>query len=184
MLGLIVILAGIYIYLAMQTGTSAQARPIFEREGSRFLVFAHRGGGGLYPENTLGAFADSAKLGADVLELDVRATSDGKIVVLHDAAVDRTTDGHGKISEMPLAAVKKLDAGYPFTTDGGQTFPFRGKGVVVPTLDEIFTAFPEMTFNIEPKQETPSIIAPLCGLIRQHQNDRKTHRRLIQSKYN
>ncbi len=166
LLGLTAVLAGIYVYLAMQTGTMAETRPIFQTQNSNFLVFAHRGGGGLYPENTLGAFEYSAKMGADVLELDVHATSDGALVVLHDGSVDRTTDGRGKISEITLETVKKLDAGYLFSTDGGKNYPFRGKGIRVPTLAKIFDALPEMTFNIEPKQAEPSIIKPLCDLIR------------------
>lgn len=163
---IIFILAGTYIYLGSSTGNRAVERAVFTKEISRPLVFAHRGGGGLFPENTLGAFEYSAKMGVDVLELDVHATADGMLVVIHDAAVDRTTDGRGQISGMTLEAVKKLDAGYLFTSDGGKTFPFRGKGIVVPTLEEIFAALPDMTFNIEPKQALPSIIKPLCSLIR------------------
>ena len=163
----ILTMSAIYVYLAASTGEKATERVIFNQKNSRPLVFAHRGGGGLFPENTLLAFEDSAKLGVDFLELDVHSTADGTLVVLHDGSVDRTTDGSGKISEMTLAEVKKLDAGYPFTTDGGKTFPFRGKGISVPTLAEIFDALPEMKFNIEPKQQTPSIIKPLCNLIRE-----------------
>ena len=166
LLGLLVVLAGLYIYLAMQTGTTAETRTVFQTRNSQFLVFAHRGGGGLYPENTLGAFEYSAKAGADVLELDIHGTADGALVVLHDTSVDRTTDGRGKVSEMTLEAVKKLDAGYRFSTDGGQTYPFRNRNITVPTLEEIFDALPETTYNIEPKQETPSIIKPLCNLLR------------------
>ncbi len=165
--GVILIIAGIYIYLAMQTGKSAEARAIFQSEKkARPLVFAHRGGGGLYPENTLGAFEYSAKMGADVLELDVHSTADGALVVMHDGSVDRTTDGKGKISEMTLAEAKKLDAGYLFTKDNGATFPFRGQKTTIPTLQEVFDALPTMTFNIEPKQTTPSITKPLCEMIR------------------
>ena len=101
-------------------------------------------------------------MGVDVLELDVHATADGKLVVLHDSTVDRTTDGSGNVNEMTLEQLKKLDAGFKFTNDGGKTFPFRGKGITVPTLEEIFDAFPAMTFNVEPKQQTPSITKPLC----------------------
>lgn len=140
---------------------------IFERENQRFLVFAHRGGGGIFPENTLDAFRNSSKTGVDVQELDLHATSDGKLVVMHDATVDRTTDGRGRVSELTLKEIKKLDAGYRFSPDGGQTFPFRGRGITVPTLEEIFAALPEMAFNIEPKQQTPSIIKPLCLIIRE-----------------
>lgn len=166
-------IGGLYGYLASQTGEPATERDIFRREGSRFLVFAHRGGGGLFPENTLGAFEYSAKMGVDVLELDVHATADGTLVVMHDATVDRTTDGRERVSEMTLEAVKNLDAGFKFSTDGGQTFPFRAKGIRVPTLQEIFDALPGMTFNIEPKQETPSIIKPLCSLIRERKMSEK-----------
>ena len=159
--------AVVYVYLASRTGAAAVERQVLKRENSRPLVFAHRGGGGLIPENTLDAFVYSARMGVDVLELDIHSTADETLVVMHDAAVDRTTDGHGRVNELTLEAVKKLDAGYLFSRDGGQTFPFRGKGVTVPTLREIFDALPEMTFNIEPKQHTPSIIKPLCALIRE-----------------
>lgn len=166
-LGVILIIAGFYFYLAMQTGKSAEARAIFENHKSRPLVFAHRGGGGLFPENTLEAFKYSADLGVDVLELDIHSTSDGKLVVLHDRTLDRTTDGQGNVKDLTLEDLKKLDAGYRFTTDGGQTFPFRGKGITVPTLEEILAAFPAMTFNIEPKQQTPSITKSLCNILRE-----------------
>ena len=165
-LGVILIFAGIYIYLAMQTGKPAQFRAIFQREISRPLVFAHRGGGGLFPENTLEAFKYSAQMGVDVLELDVHSTADGTLVVMHDSRVDRTTNGSGLVSEMTLAEVKKLDAGFQFTPDDGKTFPYRGKGITIPTLQEIFDAFPEMTFNVEPKQAEPSVTMPLCEMIR------------------
>jgi glycerophosphoryl diester phosphodiesterase len=164
---IILMLAGIYTYFAMRTGQAAEMRAIFQKtEKRRPLVFAHRGGGGLFPENTLGAFKYSAEMGVDVLELDVHSTADGTLVVLHDESLERTTNGHGKVSEMPLAEVKKLDAAFNFTPDDGKTFPLRGKGISVPTLQEIFDAFPEMTFNIEPKQAEPSITAPLCEMIR------------------
>lgn len=166
-LGVILFVAGFYFYLAMQTGKSAEARAIFQTPRSRPLVFAHRGGGGLFPENTLEAFKYSAEMGVDVLELDIHSTADGKLVVLHDRTVDRTTDGQGKISDLTLEQLKKLDAGYRFTTDAGNTFPFRGKGITIPTLEEILAAFPAMTFNIEPKQQTPSITKPLCAILRE-----------------
>ena len=166
LLGVILILAGIYIYLAMQTGKPAEMRAIFQRELSRPLVFAHRGGGGLYPENTLEAFKYSAQMGVDVLELDVHSTSDGALVVMHDAMVDRTTNGAGRVNQMTLAELKKLDAGFKFTPDGGRSFPFRGKGITIPTLQEIFDALPDKTFNVEPKQAEPSVTSPLCEILR------------------
>ena len=180
LLAVAVCLAALYVYLASQTGAAATERLVFKNETSPFLVFAHRGGGGLFPENTLEAFRYSARMGADVLELDVHATSDGALVVLHDAAVDRTTDGRGRVNDLTLAELKKLDAGFSFSTDGNQTFPSRGRGVTVPTLSEVFDALPAMTFNIEPKQHTPSIVVPLCALLR----ERKMTDRAIVGSFN
>ena len=173
-LGALVVLGAFYVYLSMQIGEKATERAVFIREKSPVLVFAHRGGGGLIPENTLEAFVYSAQMGVDALELDVHATADGTLVVHHDTAVDRTTSGRGRVNELTLEAIKKLDAGYHFSLDGGETFPFRGQGITVPTLREIFAALPEMTFNIEPKQHTPSIVAPLCALIRERKMTAKT----------
>lgn len=161
------IVAAIYISFAVTTGKPAVAKAIFANENPRPLVFAHRGGGGLFPENTLEAFKYSAEMDVDVLELDIHSTADGKLVVMHDFTVDRTTDGQGNVNALTLEQLKKLDAGYKFTTDGGKTFPFRGNGITVPTLDEVFAAFPAMSFNIEPKQQTPSITKPLCNLLRE-----------------
>ncbi|HLM59204.1 MAG TPA: glycerophosphodiester phosphodiesterase, partial [Pyrinomonadaceae bacterium] len=174
LLVVIVCVSAIYAYLATQTGETAIEREVFKREKSAVLVFAHRGGGGLIPENTLDAFLYSARMGADVLELDIHSTADGTLVVHHDASVDRTTNGRGRVNELTLEELKKLDAGYLFSPDGSQAFPFRGKGVTVPTLREIFEALPEVTFNIEPKQRTPSITAPLCALIREKKMADKT----------
>ena len=131
------------------------------------LVMAHRGGAGLWPENTLLAFERARDLGVDVIEMDVQSTADGVLVVLHDATLDRTTDGAGRVVALTLAQVKRLDAGYRFSTDGGRTFPWRGRGLTVPTLDEVFTRLPGMRFNIEPKQESPSLVKPLCRAIRE-----------------
>lgn len=130
------------------------------------LVMAHRGGAGLYPENTLLAFSYAiGRHGADVLEVDVRATRDGHIVVVHDRRVDRTTDGLGKVSNFTLGELKKLDAGYCFTTDGGKTYPYRDKGLSIPTLQEVFAFFPNTRFNIEIQQVVPSIEQKLYQLI-------------------
>jgi glycerophosphoryl diester phosphodiesterase len=150
-------------------GEPAADHAFFKHQNDvRPLVIAHRGGAGLAPENTLPAFEKAVNLGVDVLELDVRGTSDGAIVVFHDASVERTTNGAGRVSEMTLAELKKLDAGHKWSPDGGKTFPHRGNGVAVPTLEEVFRAFPKMKFNIEPKPGTTSIVKPLCGIIGEH----------------
>ena len=136
------------------------------------LVIAHRGGRGLAPENTLAAFARSAALGVDVLEMDLRQSSDGALIVLHDRRVDRTTNGQGAADSLSLAQLKQLDAGYHFSPDG-QTFPWRGQGVAIPTLDEVFTAFPNMRFLIEIKDDSDALVRDFCRTIRRFElNDR------------
>lgn len=129
------------------------------------LVIAHRGGAKLWPEETLLAFQKAAELGVDVLELDVHGTKDGAIVCMHDEDVDRTTDGTGKIKDKTLAELLALDAGAKFTTDEGATFPWRGKGLKVPTLGEILAAFPDKPFSVEIKQARPSIVDAVVAAI-------------------
>ena len=142
------------------------------------LVIAHRGGAALRPENTLEAFAHAAALGADVLEMDVRATADGAIVVIHDATLERTTDGRGPVSSLTLAELRKLDAGYRWTVDAGRTYPFRGRGVRVPALTEVFERFPEARVNIEIKPAEPAFAGSLCASIRR---SRRAHYVLVAS---
>lgn len=160
--------SGIYVYFANQPGVPVPAHPFFVQLNKRPLVIAHRGGAGIFPENTLYAFQESWKLGVDILEMDVHETADGKLVVIHDAKLDRTTDGEGNISEKTLEEIKKLNAAYKFSTDGGQTFPLREQKITIPTLEEVFKALPNARFNIEMKPESPTISASLCNLIRTH----------------
>lgn len=75
------------------------------------LIFAHRGYSALYPENTMKAFREAEKAGADGIELDVQMTKDGEIVVIHDEKVDRTTDGKGYVKDFTFNEIRKLDAG-------------------------------------------------------------------------
>lgn len=77
------------------------------------LIIAHRGDSAHRPENTLAAFASALEVGADLVEFDVQLTRDGRVVVIHDAAVDRTTNGAGDVRQMSLAEVRALSAGYP-----------------------------------------------------------------------
>ena len=131
------------------------------------LLIAHRGGSALKPENTLAAFLDADALWkADMIELDVHATADGHCVVIHDPTVDRTTNGTGAVAAMTLAELQALDAGYRFSQDGGRTFPLRGQGVHVPTIEEVFAALPAMRFTVEVK--TPAAQSPLFRAITEY----------------
>lgn len=116
------------------------------------LLIAHRGGSALAPENTLPAFRQAVDdWAADMIELDVHATADGHCVVIHDPTVDRTTDGTGAVAEMTLAELHRLDAGCRFTPDGGKTYPFRGKGIRVPTIEEVLEELPGVRLTVEVK---------------------------------
>ena len=99
------------------------------------INFAHRGGAKVVPENTIEGFREGFAMGGGVVECDVHASADGVIVVTHDDLVDRTTDGTGPVVEKTLAELQSLDAGYRFTTDGRE-FPWRGKGIKIPTLPD------------------------------------------------
>lgn len=131
----------------------------------RPLFFAHRGGSLVAPENTLAAFERGASYGADALELDIQMTRDGELVVMHDPTVDRTTDGSGPVASFTLDELRRLDAGYRFTPDGGATFPFRGQGIGVPALREVFERFPAARVNIDLKESTPAREVALWRLI-------------------
>lgn len=94
------------------------------------LIVAHRGGAALAPENTLAAFQNALRIGVDMVECDVHLTKDGEVIVMHDFAVSRTTNGSGEIGELTLAEIKKLNAAAKFP---GGSFPAQS----VPTLGEL-----------------------------------------------
>jgi glycerophosphoryl diester phosphodiesterase len=167
LLGVLAALAAVYAIFALLARPAAE-HPFFAQLEQRPLVMAHRGGRGLWPENTLYAFERAAEMGVDVLEMDIHTTADGALVVMHDDTVDRTTNGSGPILSFTLDELKGLDAGYTWSPDDGQTFPFRGQGITVPTVEEVFAAFPGVPLNIEIKQEEPSMVASFCQLIRDH----------------
>ena len=167
LLGVLAILAAAYAISAL-LARPAEGHPFFAQVERRPLVMAHRGGRGLWPENTLYAFERAVEMGVDVLEMDIHTTADGAMVVMHDDTVDRTTNGSGPILSFTLDELKGLDAGYTWTPDDGQTFPYRGQGITVPTVEEVFAAFPGVPLNIEIKQEEPSMVATFCQLIRYH----------------
>jgi len=132
------------------------------------LTFAHRGGAGLWPENTLEAFRGAIELGCSHVETDVRMTRDGELVVFHDEALERTTNGTGRVSAHTLAQLRRLDAGYRFSPDGA-SFPRRGQGVVIPTLAELVALSPSVRFNVEIKERGPfELPRALLGFIEQH----------------
>jgi glycerophosphoryl diester phosphodiesterase len=110
-----------------------------------------------YLENTIESMRAAFAAGADIVEFDIHPTTDGHFAVFHDWTVDCRTDGNGVTREHSLADLKKLDIGYGYTADGGKTFPFRHKGVgLIPTLDDVLTAFPDRRLLINVKSNDPA----------------------------
>ena len=116
------------------------------------LVIAHRGASAYAPENTIPAFRLAVEQGADALEFDVRVTRDGLPVVLHDATTDRTTDVRLALADVSSSHVLQADAGATFSPDNGRTFPWRGKGVRIPTLAEVLESIPHLPLLVEIKE--------------------------------
>lgn len=170
-LGVIVLLAVLYVTLAWRA-QPVPSHPFFSKQEG-VMVIAHQGGEWLRPSNTLVAFDHAMELGVDVLEMDIHQTKDNVIILMHDDTVDRTTDGSGTITELSFAEIRELDAGYYWTDDDGATYPYRGQGIQVPTLEEMFQRYPDMRMNIEIKQETPSMVRPFCQLIRDYNMEDK-----------
>lgn len=140
--------------------------------GLRVLNIAHQGGEDEAPSNTRYALDRAMRLGADMLELDIHTSSDGELMVMHDATVDRTTNGSGSVYEMTAAEIQALDAGHNLVpgegTEGGRPeadYPFRGvrlgekppppgfrpRDFRIPTLGEVMSAYPSVPTNIEIK---------------------------------
>lgn len=108
------------------------------------LVVAHRGAAAVAPENTMEAYRRAVEMGADAIELDVQLSADGEMVLIHDETVDRTTDLTGSIASMTLDQLRAADAGFRFEAPDG-TFPFRGKGLTIPTFGEVLEWLPDGT---------------------------------------
>jgi len=139
----------------------------------KVLNIAHGGGLLIRPDHTLLAYDTALEDGADMLELDIHETSDLVIVVMHDADVDRTTNCTGFIQKMTFAELRLCDAGYKFTSDGGETYPYRGTGLVVPSLEEVLERYPDTPVNIEIKQTEPSLVDRLVDLVREYEFEDK-----------
>lgn len=131
------------------------------------LHIAHRGGAALYPENTLFAFEAAVKThGTDAIETDVHLSADGQVVVWHDDTLDRCTDVDGPVAARTVAELARIDAGYRFTSDGGESYPYRGKGIGICRLEEAMSAFPDLLFNIELKSDDPRLVVAFAELMR------------------
>ncbi len=135
----------------------------------RVIAYAHQGGAFEGPSSTLFAIRRALEAGATAVELDVHATADGELVVCHDATVEGTTEGHGRIADMTLAEVQALDNAYWFVPGCGavrgrpeEEYALRGRApddpdLRIATLREVLAAFPGVVFNLDIKQTAPTV---------------------------
>jgi glycerophosphoryl diester phosphodiesterase len=165
------------VALALIPAASAQAANRWI-EKDRPLNIAHQGGEDEFPSNTMYAFRKALRAGADMLELDVGVTRDGKVIVMHDTTVDGKTNGHGTVASKTLRQIRRLDAAYWFAPRAAEHYShtlarraYRFRGIAtgrrqpprgfrradfrVPTLTEVLKAFPRTPINVEIKGRTP-----------------------------
>ena len=132
----------------------------------KFEIIAHRGSPREYPQNTAESFARALEIWPDaVLELDVWQTADEKIVVMHDGLLEVTTDGSGPVGGMTLAGIHGLEAGHNISFDGGNTFPFRGRGFRIPEFGEVLRKFPRARMSVDIKYDSIGFAARVLDCI-------------------
>jgi glycerophosphoryl diester phosphodiesterase len=164
------------VLVALPVATAQAANRWIQKEAP--LNIAHQGGEDEFPSNTMYAFRKALRAGADMLELDIGVTRDGKVVVMHDTTVDGKTNGHGTVASKTLRQIKRLDAAYWFAPRAREHYShslprrayrfrgiatgrrqpprgFRAAAFRVPTLRQVLRAFPRTPINIEIKGRTP-----------------------------
>jgi glycerophosphoryl diester phosphodiesterase len=132
------------------------------------IVTAHRGFSGKYPENTLPAFEAAIQLGVDIIEFDVRETVDGKLVIMHDPSVDRTTDGSGDVNKLTFDELRMLNASYwQGTHDNGKKLDVPVyENLQIPTLREVFDFCKgkDIGINIQVYVNSNEALKEICSL--------------------
>ena len=129
------------------------------------LVFAHRGGAKLAPENTMVAFANGVALGSDGIECDVHLSRDGVPIVFHDKTLERTTDAAGPVAARTADELLQVDAGFHFVALDG-SMPFRGRRIGVPRLETVLAEFRDVRVIIEMKSGEPALARAVAEVVR------------------
>ena len=127
--------------------------PLLDPE--RRPIVGHRGNAAHAPENTMESFRQALDAGAECIELDVHLSSDGVAMVIHDPSIDRTTDATGDVASLTSSRIQAADAGARFTRDA-LAFPYSGKGLRVPTFEEVLLELPDVPMLIEIKTRQAS----------------------------
>ena len=125
-------------------------------------IYAHRGASGYAPENTLEAFALATEMGADGVELDVHFTKDGKVVVIHDKTIDRTSNGQGAVADYTYEELLAFDFGYQFYGER--------RGIRLPTLEQVYALLAPtgLTVNVEIKSPSADMPAACDTIAKQY----------------
>ena len=145
--------------------------PFFD--GRKPRIFGHRGAAGVAPENTLVSCKRALEDGADFLELDVRKSADGELVIIHDATLERTTNDRGEVKGRLVGELKGLDAAYWFSLDGGRTHPYRGQQIGIPSVEDFFSVFSAVKAILEIKDADAAAIKKLMAIIRRFDREKQ-----------
>ena len=130
------------------------------------IVVAHRGASAEAPENTMEAYRLAVEAGADAIELDVHLTADGQLAVIHDEHLDRTTDRTGRVADRTMDEIREADAGATFSGPGDSGYPFAGRGLTVPTLDEVLDWLPDdigLVIEIKARAAADAVVGAVRG---------------------
>ncbi len=173
---IVIILMCLFTYGLLTT--SAQSAPNHpfhnksENENTTQII-AYRGGLGLWPENTLYAFQQSEVIGSDAIQMDARMSLDNTLVAIHDSTVERTTNGFGAVNQLTLTELQNLDAGYQWSQDAGLTFKYRGQGITIPTIVEVFAEIDSIQIYVDIKDDELFAANLLCMNIRDYNMNQK-----------
>lgn len=143
-------------------------KPFFNH-GTSFQIIAHRGASRQFPENTIESFARAVEIHSDViLELDLWMSMDREIIVMHDGVLEKTTSGRGPICGSTLAEIKEAEAGYGVSFDGGETYPFRGRGIRPAAFREVLERFPLSRVSADIKYDSPDFARSVLRCISEY----------------
>jgi glycerophosphoryl diester phosphodiesterase len=175
LLGCLVLAVGLVYLVSFALARPIKQHPFYAATPSEHkpLILAHQGGEFEYPSNTKLAFTKAHEVGSDVLDGDIFATKDGVLVLFHDETLEHRTNGTGYLRDKTLAELQQVDFAYKWSPDYGATYPYRGQGITVFTLEELFKTFPDSRFGIEIKQTTTQAVETFCALIKQYDLESK-----------
>ena len=145
---------------------------MFINKKNQIFTLAHRGGCGLFPENTMPAFENAVNLGVDILELDIHLSRDKQIIISHDANFKRMGGKPLAIKNLDYPEIKNIDAGYKFKADS--EYPYRGKGIHPPLLEALFETFSKIPMIIDMKPSNIELVPLFIGLIKKYRREENT----------